>query len=205
MTSTLLTILRNKDTKISAFRKAARKLSFILAGRVMEQLEKDQITIETPIAKTNGCKLKNNIVLIPILRSGIALLDTFFRFFEDAKIGFIGLKRDEQTAIPHLYYDNLPKIENSDDIIVLDPMIATGGSACAALKILKDMGLREEKMIFVAVIGTNEGIAKIQREFPKIKILCFQEDQKLNDKKYIVPGLGDFGDRYFGTVPEQEN
>lgn len=199
MKELLLTILRNKETPVAKYREAAHKLGSLLAYESANFLEKGNITIETQLAKTEGFKFKNNIVLIPILRSGIALLDAFIRVFDSANVGFIGLRRDEKTAIASLYYDKLPKISPADDIILLDPMIATGGSGTEAIAILKKLGLKEEKMLFVAIIASKEGIEKIKNKFPKVRIIVPHIDNSLNSKKFIVPGLGDFGDRYFGT------
>ena len=128
------------------------------------------------------------------------MLPPFLKFFENTKVGFIGLKRDEATAIPKMYYKNLPKISKTDDVIILDPMIATGGSGSKAIEILKENGVAEEKIIFVAIICATPGIEKIKKEHPKVKIICAQEDKELNKVYFIVPGLGDFGDRFFGTL-----
>ena len=195
----LLTILRNKKTTIERFRQISEKLGFVLANEVSKLLDKKKITIETPLAPTEGCKFENNIILVPILRSGIVLLNPFLKFFEQAKVGFVGLQRDEKTAIAELYYYKVPSISAQDDVILLDPMIATGGSAIDALKILKERGAKEEKIIFAAVIAATEGLERIKKTFPKIKIIIPEVDKELNDKKFIVPGLGDFGDRFFGT------
>jgi uracil phosphoribosyltransferase len=200
MKQTLLTILRDKKTDITKFRRTSGILAELLAGEVFTYLEKEKITVETPIATTTGYRVKNHAVLIPILRSGLALLPAFVDFFQDATIGCIGLKRDEKTAIPKLYYKNLPKISKNDDVIILDPMIATGGSGSDAIKILKKEGIKEEKMIFAAVISSTPGIKLLKKNFPKMKIFCVQTDPKLNKNFFIVPGLGDFGDRFFGTL-----
>ncbi len=200
MKQTLLTILRDKKTDIAKFRKTSQILAELLAGEVFNYLAKEKIKVETPIATTTGYRVKNHVVLIPILRSGLALLPAFVDFFQDATIGCIGLKRDEKTAIPHLYYKNLPKISKNDDVIILDPMIATGGSGSDAIKILKKEGIKEEKMIFAAVIASEQGIKSLKKNFPKMKIFCVQTDPKLNKNFFIVPGLGDFGDRFFGTL-----
>lgn len=196
----LLSILRNKNTNISQYRDASEKLGLILAQETSQFLEKKEETIETPIAKATGIKFKNNIILIPILRSGLVLMNSFLKFYENADVGFVGMKRDEKTAIAKLYYKNLPKISPTDDVIVLDPMIATGGSGTAALEILKEEGIQEDKIIFVAVIASQEGLDCIKNKFPKIKLTVVQTDKELNEQKFIVPGLGDFGDRYFGTL-----
>ena len=200
MKNLLISILRNKNTDTATFRKTTEKLAAILAGETLNLLQKEKIKIQTPINSAEGVKLKNDVVFIPILRSGIALVTTFLQFFESAAVGFVGMKRDEETAIPHLYYQNLPKTITKDtDIIILDPMIATGGSGSAALKILHQCGIKDEKIIFVAIIASQEGVEVIKKEFPAIKFIIAQIDQKLTSKKFIDPGLGDFGDRFFVT------
>lgn len=199
MKEVLLTILRDKNTSITKFRKAAEGIAFILAWQTASHLEKEQVSVDTPITKTIGSKIKNNIILIPILRSALSLVSPFLKVFNNAKVGFLGLKRDEKTFIPKIYYKNFPEISSKDNVIILDPMIATGGSGSEAIKILKESGIKEEKIIFVAVISALVGIEKIKKEYPKVKIICAQEDKELNDKMFIIPGLGDFGDRFFGT------
>ncbi|MCK4650722.1 uracil phosphoribosyltransferase [Candidatus Babeliales bacterium] len=199
MKEVLITILRDKNTSITKFRKAAEGIAFILAWQTASHLEKEQVSVDTPITKAIGSKIKNNIILIPILRSALSLVSPFLKVFNNAKVGFLGLKRDEKTFIPKIYYKNFPEISSKDNVIILDPMIATGGSGSEAIKILKESGIKEEKIIFVAVISALVGIKKIKKEYPKVKIICAQEDKELNDKMFIIPGLGDFGDRFFGT------
>lgn len=200
MKEILLTILRNKKTSSAEFRNAAQNLSIILAIEAGNLLAKEKITIQTPLAKTAGYKIKNNIVIVPILRAGLALLPVFLKTFESAKVGFIGLKRDEKTFESKLYYKNIPKISKNDNVIILDPMLATGGSACEAAEILKNSGAKEENMIFAGIVAASQGIAKLKKEFPKIKIIIAGYDKNLTKKKYISPGLGDFGDRFFQTL-----
>jgi len=199
MKETLLTILRNEKTGIVEFRTTAEKLAYVLAAEVSNMLEKEKVVVTTPLEKTDGFKIKDDIILVPILRSALSLLPPFLKLFENAKVGFLGLKRDEKTAVANLYYKNIPPISSKDNIILLDPMIATGGSGSEAIKILKEDGASEDKIIFVAVICSQEGVDEIKIKYPKVRILNVHVDKILNDKKFIVPGLGDFGDRYFGT------
>ena len=196
-----MTILRDKNSSMHEFRKAANKLALVLAQESANYLHTKEKEIITPLdTKTTGTEITEDIILIPILRSGLALLPAFIEFYPHAKIGCVGLKRDEETAIAHLYYKNLPKINGHDHVIVLDPMLATGGSTASTLEILTNLGIKEEQMLFVGVICATEGLKKINAEFPKVKTLIAAHDSTLNDKKFIVPGLGDFGDRFFGTV-----
>jgi uracil phosphoribosyltransferase len=200
MKEVLLTKLRNKKTDIADFRRNATKLAFLLAHEVGNILEKKTIDIETSIEKTKGVELQNDIILIPILRSALSMVPPFIHMFPYAKVGVIGLRRDEETFQPKMYYKQFPTITKSDNVVILDPMIATGGSGSETIRILKEGGVPEENIIFANIIAAKPGIENIKKVYPKIKIISVHEDQKLNDKKFIVPGLGDFGDRFFGTL-----
>ena len=194
-----LTILRDKKTSRPEFRKTAHTLSEILAHEAMLHFDTEQFDIETPMAKTVGTKLKPSIILVPILRAGITMVEPFLHYFKDAKIGVVGLKRDEKTAQAHWYYENIPPIEKNTKIIILDPMIATGGTGIEVLKKLKEKGVKQEDILFASIVCSPEGIEIIKSQFPNITILTAAVDEKLNKDKFIIPGLGDFGDRYFGT------
>ena len=193
-----MSILRDKNTSRSEFRQAAEQLTHILAHEAAEFVNTKQVSIETPIGKTTGTVTANPIVLVPILRSGITLLPVFLDYFTDATVGVVGLKRDEKTAVAHWYYENLPPMNGNEQIIILDPMIATGGTGLETLRKLKERGITQDRILFVSIVCAPEGIDVIKSEFPNIKIIAVAIDEKLNDKKFIVPGLGDFGDRYFG-------
>lgn len=179
--TTPFTALRNKKTQTGEFRKSAHEVARTLAKEVASH--------------TAG----NRIILVPILRAGLALLPAFLEKFPDSRVGFIGLKRNEKTLEPKAYYQDIPKISKNDMVIVLDPMLATGGSAVAGITMLIKAGAHEKNIIFVGVISAPEGIANLQKHFPIVRILCAEYDKKLDKKGYIVPGLGDFGDRYFGN------
>lgn len=199
MKETIISNLRNKKSDTAIFRASAEKISNFLAEKAMPFIKQKRVNISTPITKINGFAINQDIVLIPILRSGIALLPTFLHYFEKAKVGFIGLKRDEKTFEPHEYYKNIPKIKKNDKVILLDPMIATGGSAVAAVKILKKIGVKENQILCIFLISAPQGLRNLTKKYPDIKIIVAIKDKTLNKNKYIVPGLGDFGDRYFGT------
>ncbi len=194
-----LSLLRNKTTDRKAFREAAYNIGLLVAQEVMQALPSESCTITTPLEETQGIHFVNSIVLIPILRSGSALLAPFLHFFPQAKIGFLGLRRDEITAQPMLYYTNIPAFTTTDIAVILDPMIATGGSACKALEIIYSSNNIPSRILFAALLAAPEGIAALKKSFPAVRIIGPLIDRGLNDKKYIVPGLGDFGDRYFGT------
>lgn len=199
MREVFLTQLRNKKSSRIAFRAAALKLAHLLAQEAMSLVDVKTTTVQTPLAKTTGAILKQNIILVPILRSGIALLPAFLYYFEDASVGFIGLKRDEKTAIAHEYYRNLPKIKKQDLVFLLDPMLATGGSSLDTIKILLEQGVTQENIIAVFLISAPDGIKLLQTAYPKVRLIIGVQDKALNNKKYILPGIGDFGDRFFGT------
>lgn len=194
-----LTILRDKHADRSAFRAASQKITEILVFEAMQFLEWKRTEVETPLEKTAGIKLAQPIALIPILRSGLAMLPPFEKAFSEAKIGFLGLKRDETTYVPHLYYERMPELEKGTEILILDPMLATGGTAECALSKLIERGFEEEKILLVSIIAAPEGIALLERKFPKIKRIIAAIDRGLSQNKFILPGIGDFGDRYFGT------
>jgi len=199
MKDILISILRNKKTTREEFRNAAEKLGLLLALQTSEFLNKKNIKIQTPFAKTEGTIFKNNVILISILRSGIALIEPFLHFYPQASVGFFGIRRDEKTAKPTVYYRNIPPIKPHDNVIILDPTIATGGSGSAALTMLIESGITEKQITFAAIIVAKKGITTIKNNFPRITILALQQDPQLNTKKFIIPGIGDFGDRYFGT------
>lgn len=181
MTQSLI-ILRDRKTTTGAFRKAAHELADVLATEAARRM------------RAVGAK---KVILVPILRAGLALLPAFIEKFPEARVGFIGLKRNEKTLKPKAYYQNIPKVAKGDRVIVLDPMLATGGSAVAGMNALVKEGALEKNILFVGVISAPAGLAKLQKHFPKADTLIAAHDEKLDKKGYIVPGLGDFGDRYF--------
>jgi uracil phosphoribosyltransferase len=203
---TLITTLRNREMGQRDFRLATEKLGALLALEVAGLLQTSEVAIQTPISPTEGFVFSNQIILVPILRSGLALMYPFLRFFSEAKVGFIGMRRDAVTTEPQHYYHNLPQINPKDDVLILEPMLATGRSLSVSIEILKENGVPEEKMILASIIAAPEGLQVMQEKFPKIKLVIAQQDEGLNANKFIVPGLGDFGDRYFGTlVPSTRN
>ncbi len=199
MKETLITTLRDKNTSRHDFRHITEQLSLILAGEAGQYLAKSPKTVETPLATTEGKQIANDLVIIPILRAGLAMLPSFLRFYPDASVGFFGMRRDEETKRPHLYYENLPKLTSNKNVIIVDPMIATGGSGILALKKLLEYDVPEENIIYVGIVAAPEGIANVKKVVPKAKLVVGHVDDHLNDEAFIVPGIGDFGDRYFGT------
>lgn len=196
----LLSMLRNKNSDQATFRNAAKNLSQLLAYRTFEHIRMRRITIDTTLTQTEGLALAQRVVIIPILRSGITMLEPFLSVFIEAVVGVVGLKRDEITAQAHWYYHNIPPLQHNDQIIVIDPMIATGGTGCETLTMLDKLGVDMKTALYVSIISSPEGLARLKQDFPTVTVITAACDSHLNDKKFIVPGLGDYGDRYFGTV-----
>ena len=195
-----LTILRAQSTTTASFRHATQGLARLLAAEAAARLPLERTKIQTPLSQTVGKRLSERVILVPILRSGLTLLGAFQELFEEAPIGFFGMRRDEKTAIPRLYYVNLPKITSKDWVFLLDPMLATGGSSILALEKLAQEGASLNQTILVSVIAAQEGIDQLHQRFPQTSVITAAVDSTLNDRKFIVPGLGDFGDRYFDTL-----
>ena len=196
-----LTILRDEQSKAEQFRKAADSLAQLLAAEAAQKVPLSPVQVKTPLGiLTSGNKLTHRVVLIPILRAGLALLPAFQKLFPSAPIGFFGIRRDEETTLPHLYYQNLPQLFPNDWIFLLDPMLATAGSACLALQKIHESHGHESQTTLVSVLAVEEGVKKLHTQFPQTTLITAGIDPTLNGKKYIVPGIGDFGDRYFGTI-----
>ncbi|RMF85626.1 MAG: uracil phosphoribosyltransferase [Nitrospinota bacterium] len=192
-----LTILRNKETGTVEFRRHASIISKILLVEATRQLEVVEERIETPLAAMAGRRLADEIVVVPVLRAGLAMLFAIQDFLPAASVGFIGLERDEQTAQAHEYYQKLPRLFTSHKVMVLDPMLATGGSLLETVAALQEKGASQ--ITLVCIVAAPEGIARIQQHYPTVAIVTAAIDDHLDARKFIVPGLGDFGDRYFGT------
>jgi uracil phosphoribosyltransferase len=192
-----LTRLRDKTTPPTEFRQLVNRLASLLAYEATKDLGTEAVTVETPLAKTEGRRLTQRIGLIPILRAGLAMVDPVLELIPSAEVWHLGLYRDEETATPVKYYSKLPPERPVDVALVLDPMLATGGSAAAALSTLRDWGVPHVKLL--ALIASEEGTKLVETELPESQIYVCQIDPILNDRKYIVPGLGDAGDRIFNT------
>ncbi|MGD8781422.1 MAG: uracil phosphoribosyltransferase [Ignavibacteria bacterium] len=192
-----LTILRDKNTGTEEFHRHSAMVSQIIILEAIKSIEPAEIEIETPLEKTNGYKLHESIVFVPVLRAGLALLEAAKNFLPFSSVGFIGLERDERTAKAREYYKKFPPDITEKIVIVLDPMLATGGSMLDTVKAVKQAGANNVRA--VCVVAAPEGISRLQDNCPDVKIYTASVDSHLNDVNYIVPGLGDFGDRYFGT------
>jgi uracil phosphoribosyltransferase len=193
-----ITVLRNKRTNTEMFRAAVTRISNVMAVEISSAFSLKAITVETPLEKTKGFKLKQDVVLIPVLRAGLGMVDGFLQIIPDAKLGHVGLERNETTLEPNSYYLKTPKNLSSSEVILLDPMLATGGSASAAISFLKKRGAKN--LVFACLLAAPEGVQKLLNEHPDLIIFSSVLDRQLNKKGYILPGLGDAGDRTFGTL-----
>lgn len=193
-----LTILRNKNTGTKEFRELVNEISMFVCYEALSDTKLNKVKIETPIKRTDGYLIdENKFAFIPILRAGIGMIDGLIKILPNAKVGHIGLYRNEETLEPIRYYYKVPKEINKRVVFLLDPMLATGGSAVAAINMLKQEGVKDIR--FLCILAAPEGIERINIEHPDVKIYTTSIDECLNDIGYIVPGLGDAGDRIFGT------
>ncbi len=193
-----LTILRNKNTNTADFRSAIARIATILAYYALKEIPLKETKIETPIKNTKGFEIDTDIVVVPILRAGLSLVSAILNFVPDAKVGHLGMYRDEKTHEPVDYYSKMPKGLESSLVLVVDPMLATGGSADDAISFVKKNGANNIR--FISLISAPEGLNKLTSKFPDIPIITASIDEKLDDRAFIVPGLGDAGDRYFSTL-----
>lgn len=190
--------LRDKRTSPENFRRAARRISVLLAGEALRDAPHTAVTVETPIGPAAGRRLSPDLVVVPVLRAGLGMLDAVLELAPTARVGHIGLQRDEMTVTPSQYYSKLPGSLERSFVLMIDPMLATGGSAVAALTLLQNAGARHVRL--VCIVAAPEGIATVLQHHPEVSIYTPVVDQGLNEHKYIVPGLGDFGDRLYGTL-----
>jgi uracil phosphoribosyltransferase len=191
-----LALIRNKDTKYSLFRELVNELTYLMVFEATRGIQTKTVEVETPLATCEADALDEDIVIVPILRAGLGMLDGCLNLVPTAKVGFIGLYRDHDTLEPVEYYLKVPPLENAK-ILVIDPMLATGGSVSATVTQLKKRGAKE--MNFMCILASPEGIERLQGDHPDVDIFCASIDDGLDDKGYILPGIGDCGDRLYGT------
>ena len=192
-----LTRLRDKHTDPKKFRELIREISGLLAYEATQDMQVTTRMVETPLQTTQGFELTDKIGLVPILRAGLGMVEGVWELIPNAEVWHIGLYRDERTLKPVEYYNKLPVLPRVSVCLILDPMLATGGSATAAVDVLKRWGVKRIK--FVGILAAPEGIAMMQAHHPEVPIYLAGIDERLNDHGYILPGLGDAGDRQFGT------
>ncbi|MFO1094884.1 MAG: uracil phosphoribosyltransferase [Planctomycetaceae bacterium] len=192
-----LSHLRSAETPPAEFRHALRQIVTLLACEATRDLATREVEIETPLCRTTGHVLTQSVALVPILRAGLGMVDPLLELLPEAQVWHLGIYRDEVTAQPVEYYSKLPQQHPADVALVLDPMLATAGSATAALAKLQAWGVPQSKLL--SVIAAREGVERVEREFPNVQIYVGAVDPELNSRKFIVPGLGDAGDRQFNT------
>jgi len=190
--------LRDKTTPPDEFRRLATRISVLLAAEALREVPTANSTVETPIGPAAARRVAADVVVVPVLRAGLGMLDAVLELVPAARVGYIGLQRDESTAIASQYYSKLPRGLRDSYVLMIDPMLATGGSASAALELLRQQGASGVRI--VCIVAAPEGVAVVEREHPDVSIYTPVVDSHLNAHKYIVPGLGDFGDRLYGTL-----
>jgi uracil phosphoribosyltransferase len=194
----ILLSLRDARTDQETFRRMAVRISVLLATEALRSLPTRPATVVTPLGEASGSRVAIDVVVVPVLRAGLGMLDAVLELVPGARVGHIGLQRDEQTAIASQYYAKLPPNLAQSHVLIIDPMLATGGSAVYALDLLKHAGARRIQMI--CIVSAPEGIALVEQHHPDVEIFTPAVDRGLNERKFILPGLGDFGDRLYGTL-----
>lgn len=192
-----LAIIRDVDTGHKRFRELATEITKFLCYEALKNIKTRKVEVQTPMAMASCRKIDTDLVVVPILRAGVGMLEGILELVPTARVGFVGLYRDEQTKKPVSYYDRFPPQTKGGTCILIDPMLATGGSTIAAIDLLKEAGA--EKIVVICIVTCNEGLEVVEKAHPDVPIYTAAIDDYLNENKYIVPGLGDAGDRLFGT------
>ncbi|MDH5622564.1 MAG: uracil phosphoribosyltransferase [Gammaproteobacteria bacterium] len=193
-----LAIIRDVETGHKRFRELATEITKFICYEALKNIKTREVLVQTPVAEARCRKLDTKLVVIPILRAGVGMLDGILELVPTARVGFVGLYRDEESKEPVTYYERFPTQIKGGTSIIIDPMLATGGSTVAAIDKLKENGAKD--IIVICIVTCPEGIALVEEAHPDVPIYAAAIDEKLNEKKYIVPGLGDAGDRLFGTT-----
>jgi uracil phosphoribosyltransferase len=195
----LLTRLRDVETPPPVFRTLAKRLTILVVLEAVRDLPSVEVDVQTPLERTSGRIISPDLVAVPILRAGLGMLEAVTELFPEVSVGYVGLERDDATLLPTSYYEKLPPVRDRH-VLLLDPMLATGGSAAGACAKIKEQGPAEVR--FACVVAAPQGVEKMGREHPDVGVFAAALDRDLNEKGYILPGLGDFGDRLFGTGPD---
>ena len=194
---TALMSLRDRETRPSHFRRLAHRVTLILAVEATRDLPTSTTTVETPLEPVEGAVLDADVVIVPVLRAGLSMLDAVLELLPYARVGHVGLQRDELTAEASTYFSKLPDDLGGSVVLLVDPMLATGGSSLAAIDLIKRAGGRDIRLI--CIVAAPEGVSAIEAAHPDVRIFTPAIDRQLNARKFILPGLGDFGDRLYGT------
>lgn len=197
LSAELLTVLRDRETDPPEFRQTAERLGYLLVAEAMADMTSTQVDIETPLEATKGSRLQRPVVAVAVLRAGLGLLESVLTLVPEATIGFAGVQRDEETAEPMEYYTKFPALDTAR-VLVLEPMLATGGSLSWAVDKVKENGARD--ITAICVVAAPSGVERMERNHPEVRIVAAALDRELNPNYYIAPGLGDMGDRLFGTL-----
>ena len=192
-----LTRLRDKRTQPQEFRRLLGEIASLMVYEATRSFTVRPTAVQTPLAPARGFRIEREVVLVPVLRAGLGMLDSILQLIPNARVGFIGLKREETTLRAQFYHKSLPKNLSRFEVILIDPMLATGGSAVAALNLLAEQGAKQVRL--VNLVAAPEGIRRVRKSYPQLPIFTAAIDRRLNHKGYILPGLGDVGDRLFGT------
>lgn len=192
-----LSIIRDAETGHKRFRELAKEITKFICYEALKDIRTKEITVQTPVAAATCRTIDTDLVVVPILRAGVGMLEGILELVPTARVGFVGLYRDEETKLPVTYYERFPPQIRGGTCIVIDPMLATGGSTAAAIDLLKEKGA--ENIVVICIVTCPEGIRLVENAHPDVKIFAAAIDDRLNENKYIVPGLGDAGDRLFGT------
>jgi uracil phosphoribosyltransferase len=193
----VLARLRDERTPPEEFRRLARRVSSLLVAEATRDLSTAAVSVKTPLETTAVSRVAVRVVAVPVLRAGVGMLDAFLDLVPEAQVGYVGLERNEETAVARRYYEKLPQDVGQAAVFLLDPMLATGGSAVMVLAALRERGVRGVRVL--SIVAAPEGIARVEAEAPDAILYTAAVDRELNDRKYILPGLGDFGDRLYGT------
>lgn len=193
-----LSLIRDKDTGHKKFRELATEITMFVCYEALKEVQTKEVPVQTPLATASCRTIADDIVVVPILRAGVGMLEGILELVPSARVGFLGMYRDEETATPVAYYQRLPKETAGGLNIIIDPMLATGGSTVAAIDVLKEAGAKN--IVVVCIVSCPEGLAAVDSAHPDVTVYTASVDDCLNEQKFIVPGLGDAGDRLFGTT-----